>query len=49
MTKTTSTLRVSLAVLALVFAGIGLSACETAEGAGRDIERAGEAVQDAAN
>jgi len=34
---------VSLAVLSL-----GLSACETMEGAGRDIEHAGESVQDAA-
>lgn len=27
----------------------GLSACETMGGAGRDIEHAGESVQDAAN
>lgn len=29
--------------------GLSLSACETMEGAGQDIEHAGEAVQDAAN
>ncbi|MBU0800081.1 MAG: entericidin A/B family lipoprotein [Alphaproteobacteria bacterium] len=29
--------------------GMGLSACNTVEGAGRDIENTGEAVQDAAN
>lgn len=34
----------SLTVLSL-----GLCACETMEGAGRDIEHAGEAVQDAAD
>jgi entericidin B len=28
---------------------LGLSACETMDGAGRDIEHAGENVQDAAN
>jgi entericidin B len=28
---------------------LGLSACETVDGAGRDIENAGEVVQDAAN
>ena len=38
--------------LTLVFvtlAGFGLCACETMEGAGQDMENAGEAVQDAAN
>ncbi|MCK6419187.1 MAG: entericidin A/B family lipoprotein [Alphaproteobacteria bacterium] len=40
-------------VLTLTFASLlgvilALSACETMEGAGRDIEHAGEAVQDAA-
>lgn len=38
----------SLALLTLFTAGLGLSACETLEGAGRDIEHAGESVQDAA-
>ncbi|MDW3204762.1 MAG: entericidin A/B family lipoprotein [Alphaproteobacteria bacterium] len=27
---------------------MGLAACETVEGAGRDIEQAGESIQDAA-
>lgn len=36
--------------LIIVFGlGLSLSACETIEGAGQDIEHAGEAVQDAAN
>ena len=34
---------VSLAVL-----GLGLSACETMEGAGRDIQNAGQSVEEAA-
>lgn len=33
--------------LAIVF--LGLSACNTMEGAGRDIESAGESIQDAAD
>ncbi len=33
----------------LVVMSLGLAACETMEGAGRDIEHAGESVQDAAN
>jgi predicted small secreted protein len=33
------------ALLALIFLSLGLSACETIDGAGRDIENAGEAVQ----
>ncbi len=32
-------------LLALAFLSLGLSACETVDGAGRDIENAGEAVQ----
>ncbi len=35
-----------LAIAAFMF--MGLSACETIEGAGRDIENAGEAVTDTA-
>ncbi len=35
-------------ILGLGVAMLGLSACGTMEGAGRDIEHAGEAVQDAA-
>lgn len=32
----------------LIFTCLTLGACETMEGAGRDIEHAGESVQDAA-
>ncbi|WP_417486629.1 entericidin A/B family lipoprotein [Maricaulis sp.] len=38
---------VSYAVIALV--GISLAGCNTIRGAGQDIERAGEAVQDSTN
>ena len=38
-----------LTLLALAVAGLGLSACETMGGAGRDIEHAGQSVQDAAD
>lgn len=41
--------RFPLVLSALLLCGFGLTACETVEGAGRDVERAGEAVQDAAN
>ncbi len=34
--------------LVLATISLALSACETMEGAGRDIEHAGESVQDAA-
>lgn len=37
-----------LAIIVLATIGLGLSACETVEGAGRDIENAGEAVQNSA-
>lgn len=33
------------ALLAIVFLSLGLSGCETVDGAGRDLENAGEAVQ----
>lgn len=36
-------------LLSLALLSLGLGACETMEGAGRDIEKAGESVQDAAN
>ncbi len=36
-----------MTVLALAVIGVGVSACETVEGAGRDIEHAGESMQDA--
>lgn len=35
----------ALSIVAL----IGLAACETVEGAGRDIEKAGEAISEAAD
>jgi len=35
--------------LALVAGGLMVSACNTVEGAGRDVQSAGEAVQDAAD
>ena len=40
----------TLLTLTVLFLGaFSLSACETVDGAGQDIENAGEAVQDAAN
>lgn len=33
----------------LVFAGLGVAACNTVEGAGKDVSSAGDAVQDAAD
>lgn len=36
-------------LLSLAVFSLGLSACETMEGAGRDIEHAGESMQDAAD
>jgi predicted small secreted protein len=38
-----------LLLLSLAVISLGLSACNTMEGAGRDIENAGESVQDAAD
>ncbi len=35
----------NFSLLTLTLLSLGLSACETVEGAGRDIENAGEAVQ----
>jgi predicted small secreted protein len=40
--------RVSLAALCIVLL-FGLGGCETIKGAGKDIEKAGEAIQRAAN
>lgn len=37
-----------LSLTIIMASAMGLAACETMEGAGRDIENAGEAVQDAA-
>ena len=36
-----------MSFVAMVAAGLVLSACETIKGAGRDITRAGEAIEDA--
>ncbi|ASG66057.1 entericidin A/B family lipoprotein [Idiomarina piscisalsi] len=38
-----------LRALLVTVAVLGLSACETIEGAGQDLEKAGEAIQDEAN
>ncbi|ATZ72299.1 hypothetical protein CWC33_00645 [Idiomarina sp. X4] len=38
-----------LRALLVTVAVLGLSACETIEGAGKDLEKAGEAIQDEAN
>ena len=38
-----------LLVAALVAAGAGLTGCNTTEGAGRDIQEAGSAIEDAAD
>lgn len=35
-------------LIMLAVIGLGLTACETMDGAGRDIEKAGNSVQDAA-
>lgn len=37
-----------LTLISLAIIGLGLSACETMEGAGRDIQHAGESVEEAA-
>ena len=39
---------IALSFALLMMAGV-LAGCNTMEGAGRDVERGGEAVQDAAN
>lgn len=38
-----------LALIFLSIIALNLSSCETVDGAGRDIEKAGEAVQKSAN
>ncbi len=38
-----------VAVLMIGGLGLGLAACETAEGFGEDVEDAGEAIQDSAS
>lgn len=37
-----------LTLLMIILATLGLSACETMQGLGRDLEKAGESIQDAA-
>lgn len=39
----------SLVAVAAVFALLSIAGCNTVEGAGKDVEAAGEAVQDAAD
>lgn len=38
-----------ISVLCILAMGIGLTACNTVQGFGKDVERGGEKVQDAAN
>ena len=40
--------KMAIRILALV-AALGLSACATVEGIGKDVESGGEAIQDASN
>ena len=35
----------TLTLISLAVLGLGLSACETVDGFGRDVERAGESIQ----
>lgn len=37
-----------ISIMCLVGMSVGLSACNTIQGAGKDVERGGEKVQDAA-
>ncbi|MDO9419950.1 MULTISPECIES: entericidin A/B family lipoprotein [Herminiimonas] len=37
-----------ISIMCLVAMSVGLSACNTIQGAGKDVERGGEKVQDAA-
>lgn len=41
--------RALLAVMVATFSAAALSACNTVEGAGQDIESAGEAIEDSAD
>jgi predicted small secreted protein len=36
-------------LLCTVFSGVALTACNTVEGIGRDVEAAGDAIEDAAD
>lgn len=42
-------MRKSLIVVAALFAGLAVSACNTVEGAGKDVSSAGKAVSKTAN
>lgn len=42
------TKKLALLLAALVFSSLSLTACNTIQGAGRDVERAGQKVQDEA-
>jgi len=44
-----SSIKALALITTILFGALALSACNTIEGAGKDIERAGEEVQDAAN
>ncbi|HAI32846.1 MULTISPECIES: entericidin A/B family lipoprotein [unclassified Thalassospira] len=44
-----NTMKKLFAVLMISGMGLGLAACETAEGFGEDVEDAGEAIQEEAN
>ncbi|KXJ53467.1 MAG: entericidin [Thalassospira sp. Nap_22] len=44
-----NTIKKFLAILMISGMGLGLAACETAEGFGEDVEDAGEAIQDGAS
>jgi predicted small secreted protein len=49
MAETKSLVRRVMIILAASAAALTVAACNTMEGAGRDVESAGEAVQDAAD
>tara|TARA_B100000519_G_C14232576_1_gene433154 strand:+ start:1037 stop:1177 length:141 start_codon:yes stop_codon:yes gene_type:complete len=44
-----NTMKKLFAILMISGMGLGLAACETAEGFGEDVEDAGEAIQEEAN
>lgn len=44
-----NTMKKIFAILMISGMGIGLAACETAEGFGEDVEDAGEAIQDSSD
>jgi len=44
-----NTMKKLFAILMISGMGLGLAACETAEGFGRDMENLGKTIQDSAN